>query len=55
MNIVNLVFEKDLLKPKGVLIIEHSKHTKLTNNPNFREARKYGNSVFSFFRGPEEE
>ncbi|MCF4101446.1 RsmD family RNA methyltransferase [Gillisia sp. M10.2A] len=55
LKIANLVFEKELLKPKGVLIIEHSKHTKLTNNPHLTEARKYGNSVFSFFRATDAE
>lgn len=48
-KIVELVFEKGSLKEGGTLILEHSKHTKLSSLPNFGEARKYGNSVFSFF------
>ncbi|WP_299253996.1 RsmD family RNA methyltransferase [uncultured Aquimarina sp.] len=48
-KIAELVFEHDLLKDDGVLIIEHSKHTKLDNVANFSNARKYGGSVFSFF------
>lgn len=48
-KIVELVFENNCLKDGGTLILEHSKHTKLTSFPNFNESRKYGNSVFSFF------
>lgn len=44
------VFENSLLSENGVLIIEHSKHTDLSDCTNFSESRKYGNSVFSFFR-----
>ncbi|RKS52926.1 16S rRNA (guanine(966)-N(2))-methyltransferase RsmD [Gillisia mitskevichiae] len=49
-KIAELVFEKGLLKEDGVLIIEHSKHSKLDNFENFDVDRRYGNSVFSFFR-----
>jgi len=48
-KIANLIFENSLLKEDGMLIIEHSKHTDLSHTPNFSEARRYGNSVFSFF------
>ena len=48
-NIVKLVFEKKLLDENGMLILEHSKGTDLSDLPNFSEARKYGGSVFSFF------
>ncbi|WP_299223271.1 RsmD family RNA methyltransferase [uncultured Aquimarina sp.] len=48
-KIAELVFEHDLLNEDGVLIIEHSKHTKLDDVANFSNARKYGGSVFSFF------
>jgi 16S rRNA (guanine(966)-N(2))-methyltransferase RsmD len=48
-KIVQLVFEKDLLTDKGLLIIEHSKQTTLEDSSNFIEERKYGGSVFSFF------
>lgn len=49
-NIANLVFEKNILNEDGILIIEHSKHTDLSALENFNEARRYGNSVFSFFK-----
>ncbi|MBZ9730941.1 RsmD family RNA methyltransferase [Salegentibacter sp. JZCK2] len=49
LQIPQLVFEKNLLNPNGQLIIEHSKHTDLSDFPNFIEGRRYGGSVFSFF------
>ena len=49
-NIVSLVFENTIVKENGLLIIEHSKHMDLETHPNFIEARKYGGSVFSFFK-----
>ena len=49
-NIVDLVFEKELLNKDGVLIVEHSKYSKLSGFQNFDVDRRYGNSVFSFFK-----
>ena len=53
-KIATLVFENDLLTAEGVLIIEHSKHTKLDQALNYSHSRNYGGSVFSFFESPEE-
>ena len=44
-----LVFENDLLLEDGVLIIEHSNRTSLAELPFYKNSRKYGGSVFSFF------
>ncbi|HIB37225.1 RsmD family RNA methyltransferase [Mesonia sp.] len=44
------IFENSLLNEDGVLIIEHSKFTDLSETNHFSESRKYGNSVFSFFK-----
>ncbi len=49
LKISSLVFERELLNKDGLLIIEHSKHTDLSNNPHFKYLKKYGGSVFSFF------
>lgn len=49
LKIANIVFEKKLLKEDGLLIIEHSKQTKLSEHPNFSYERRYGGNVFSFF------
>lgn len=48
-RIVKLVLENNLLFEEGQLIIEHSTHTDLSSFNNFRNKRKYGGSVFSFF------
>jgi 16S rRNA (guanine966-N2)-methyltransferase len=48
-NLITKVFNNNLLTEDGLLIIEHSKHTDLTNSEYFTEARRYGGSVFSFF------
>jgi len=48
-RIAGLVFQHGILNEDGLLIIEHSKHTDLSTLENFRESRKYGSSVFSFF------
>lgn len=49
-KIAELVFENNWLKPGGTLIIEHSKHSKLTTAAHNVEERQYGGSVFSFFQ-----
>ncbi|MGB3145727.1 MAG: RsmD family RNA methyltransferase [Maribacter sp.] len=49
-KIPQLIFEKELLKEDGVLIIEHSIRTDLSSLQNFDNSRKYGGSVFSFFK-----
>lgn len=49
-HIVNIIHERQLLKTEGILIVEHSKHTNLDHLEGFQEQRRYGNSVFSFFK-----
>ena len=49
-KIPQLVFEKELLEEDGVLIIEHSNKTGLEHLPYYDNSRKYGGSVFSFFK-----
>lgn len=49
-DIHKLVFQKDLLKPEGWLIIEHGSKTKLEDLKGFVQQRKYGNVNFSFFQ-----
>lgn len=53
LKIAELVFERNLLKAGGCLIIEHEKHMKLDQESHFTEKRKYGSSVFSFFSDSE--
>lgn len=48
-KLVHLIFEQELLNESGMMIIEHSKHTKLDHLMNFSFQKNYGGSVFSFF------
>ena len=49
-ELVLLVFKNELLSENGVFIIEHSKHITIDSLPNFSSSRRYGGSVFSFFK-----
>jgi 16S rRNA (guanine(966)-N(2))-methyltransferase RsmD len=49
LAIYNHVFSKDMLNENGLLIIEHSKDTNLSEYKNFSYSKKYGGSMFSFF------
>lgn len=49
LKIADLVFEKNLLNEDGILIIEHSKHTDLSDHPKHSYEKRYGGNVFSFF------
>lgn len=51
--IAKTIFDQNLLKPDGYLIIEHPSMKKLDNHPNYIEQRKYGSSSFSFFKQKE--
>ena len=55
VQLLELIFSKELLKDEGLLIIEHGKQTDLSNHPKFERSRKYGGNVFSFFNDKEEE
>ena len=48
-KIVLSIFEKGLLNEEGMMIIEHSKYTKLDHLINFSFQKSYGGSIFSFF------
>lgn len=52
-KIAEFVFKYQLLEPNGVLVIEHSKHTKLADLPNYSYGKSYGGNSFSFFEMPE--
>ena len=48
-NIPTLIFEKELLKANGILVLEHEKCLNFSDYPNFQENRQYGRVNFSFF------
>ncbi|GGC95432.1 methyltransferase [Flavobacterium lutivivi] len=54
-KIIHLIFENEILDEEGMLIVEHSKHTKLEHMENFSFQKSYGGSVFSFFEFEAEE
>jgi 16S rRNA (guanine966-N2)-methyltransferase len=49
-DLPKIIFEKNLLLPGGLLIVEHQSLQNLSNHPAFVEQRKYGHSSFSFFK-----
>lgn len=48
-ELIQTIFERKLLKPGGLLIVEHGKQTKLEGLANFSFSRNFGNVHFSFF------
>ena len=46
--IPELVFDQNLLKENGLLIIEHDSRQNFANHPKFIDLRRYGQSCFSF-------
>ncbi len=48
-KIVLTIFEKNMLQEDGMMIIEHSKYTKLDHLIHFSFKKSYGGSIFSFF------
>ena len=54
-KIIHLIFENEILDEQGMLIVEHSKYTKLEHMENFSFQKSYGGSVFSFFEFEAEE
>lgn len=49
-QIAEIIFDRKLLNPGGLLIIEHPSLKRLDNHERFEEQRQYGYSSFSFFR-----
>lgn len=43
------IFEKQLLRPQGLFVLEHNPHHDFANHPNLVEVRNYGQTYFSFF------
>ena len=48
-KVIELIFKNELLDKEGMLIVEHSKHTKLNHLTNFSFDMHYGGSVFTFY------
>jgi len=48
-KMIDISFERNLIKEEGVFILEHIDRLDFSTHPRFKESRKYGISVFSFF------
>lgn len=44
------VFTGNALAPDGLFVLEHDSANDFTAHPRFAESRKYGTTIFSFFR-----
>jgi len=49
-QLANRIMENKLLKPEGVMVIEHPSTRKMDESPFHIETRKYGYSSFSFYK-----
>ena len=52
-TIPNLIFDKGLLKPGAIFVLEHGKDNDFSADPHFVEHRSYGSVNFSIFRTAE--
>lgn len=48
-DLVQSIFEKDMLNEDGLVIIEHGRQTDLSHLPQFEKMKTFGNVNFSFF------
>ncbi len=48
-QLVEQIFEKQLLKENGMFVLEHSKRIKFEEHPHFMDQRHYGKVNFTFF------
>ena len=48
-EIPNIIFEKNLVKPEGIFILEHTPRNNYEDHANFIKVKNYGTTLFSFF------
>ena len=48
-KVIESIFDNRLLSQEGVLILEHSKMKDFSEHSFFKNTRRYGNVIFSFF------
>src|SRR5690606_10167522 len=48
LKIPELIFANNILSKNGMLVVEHSERTDLSQSPYFSFLKKYGGSIFSF-------
>jgi 16S rRNA (guanine(966)-N(2))-methyltransferase RsmD len=49
VDLIRLIFERNLLNERGQLILEHDKDRDFSAHEHWVNARKFGGSIFSFF------
>ena len=47
-----LVFEKNMLLPNGIFVLEHTPRNDYQKHPHFQRMKNYGTTVFTFFNQP---
>ena len=47
-----LVFEKNMLAPGGIFVLEHTPRNDYQQHPHFAKMKNYGTTVFTFFIQP---
>lgn len=51
MDIIpNLIFEKNMLLPEGLFVLEHNQYVDFVDHPQLVDVRNYGKTILSFFR-----
>lgn len=48
-DIPMLIFEKNMLAPNGIFVLEHTPRNDYQQHPKFLRMKNYGTTVFSFF------
>ena len=48
-ELIVLVYKHQIVKPEGLLIVEHHKKVDLSDLSNYEQTKKYGSVCFSFF------
>lgn len=52
-DIPMLVFEKNMLQPGSIFVLEHTPRNDYQQHPHFTRMKNYGTTIFSFFTQPE--
>ncbi|MFT4060889.1 MAG: RsmD family RNA methyltransferase [Edaphocola sp.] len=53
-EIPDLIFERNLLSPDGIFVLEHTPRNHYEDHPNFLKVKNYGTTLFSFFEVKED-
>lgn len=53
-DIPMLVFQKNMLKPGGIFVHEHTPRNDYQQHPHFHRMKNYGTTIFTFFKQPSE-